>query len=79
MFDGFSVWHLLILFLIVVLVFGSKKLVSLGPDLGRALRGFKQAMHGESAEPERSGAEEKSVSSEGQSSGAVEHKPDSLS
>lgn len=50
MFDGFSLWHLLILFLVVVLVFGSKKLASLGPDLGRALRGFKQAMHGETPE-----------------------------
>lgn len=52
MFDGFSLWHLLILFLIIVLVFGSKKLVSLGPDLGKALRGFKQAMHGEEVSPQ---------------------------
>lgn len=50
MFDGLSIWHLLIFFLVVVLVFGSKKLASLGPDLGRAVRGFKQAMHGETPE-----------------------------
>lgn len=56
MFDGFSLWHMLVLFLVLVLVFGSKKLVSLGPDLGRAMRGFKQAMQGE--EPGNAGAEE---------------------
>lgn len=56
MFDGFSLWHLLILFIIIVLVFGSKKLVSLGPDLGKALRGFKQAMHGEESSIDNAGS-----------------------
>lgn len=67
MFDGLSIWHLLILFLIIILVFGSKKLVSLGPDLGRAMRGFKQAMHGEEAGTQSAKAqagEEKAASGE---------------
>lgn len=78
MFDGFSVWHLLILFLIVVLVFGSKRLVSLGPDLGRAMRGFKQAMHGEMPEQERAQPKDEDKGLEGESRASVEHKPDSV-
>ncbi|NDD13634.1 MAG: Sec-independent protein translocase subunit TatA, partial [Betaproteobacteria bacterium] len=38
---SFSVWHWLIVLLIVVLVFGTKKLKSLGGDLGGAVKGFK--------------------------------------
>ena len=40
----FSVWHWLIVLLVVVLVFGSKKLVNVGPDLGKAFRGFQKSM-----------------------------------
>ena len=40
----FSIWHLLILLLVVVLVFGTKKLKNMGEDLGGALKGFKQGM-----------------------------------
>lgn len=43
--DIFSPWHLLILLVIVVLLFGTKKLGNIGTDLGKAMRGFKQAMH----------------------------------
>ncbi|CAK0770779.1 Sec-independent protein translocase protein TatA [Gammaproteobacteria bacterium] len=39
---GFS--ELLLLFVIVVLLFGTKKLSTLGSDLGTAIRGFRQAM-----------------------------------
>jgi len=39
---GISIWQLLIVLLIVVLLFGSKKLRSLGGDLGSAVRGFKK-------------------------------------
>lgn len=42
--DLLSPRHLLILLVIVLLVFGTKKLKSLGPDLGHAFRGFKNAM-----------------------------------
>ncbi|WOT04822.1 Sec-independent protein translocase subunit TatA [Shewanella youngdeokensis] len=44
---GISIWQLLIVALIVVLLFGTKKLRSLGGDLGGAVKGFKNAMSSE--------------------------------
>jgi sec-independent protein translocase protein TatA len=41
---GVSVWQLAIIVLIVVLLFGTKKLKSLGSDLGESVKGFKKAM-----------------------------------
>ena len=41
---AFSIWHWLIVLLVVVLLFGTKKLRNLGGDLGGAVRGFKQGM-----------------------------------
>jgi sec-independent protein translocase protein TatA len=41
---AFSVWHMLILLVVVILVFGTKKLGSVGKDLGSAVRGFKEGM-----------------------------------
>ena len=41
---GFSIWHLLIVLLIVVMVFGTKKLRNMGGDLGGAVKGFKDGM-----------------------------------
>ena len=41
---GISIWQLLIVLLIVVLLFGTKKLKSLGTDLGGAIKGFKKAV-----------------------------------
>ncbi len=43
--DLFAPKHLLLILLIVLLVFGGKKLKSLGSDLGSAFRGFKKAMN----------------------------------
>lgn len=40
----FSIWHWIIVLVIVVLVFGTKKLRNLGSDLGGALKGFKEGM-----------------------------------
>ena len=40
----FSIWHWIIVLVIVVLVFGTKKLRNLGSDLGGALKGFKDGM-----------------------------------
>ena len=39
-----SIWHWLIVLLIVMLIFGTKKLRSMGADLGGAVRGFKDGM-----------------------------------
>jgi len=41
---GFSIWHWLIVLLIVVMVFGTKKLKNMGSDLGGAVKGFKDGM-----------------------------------
>jgi sec-independent protein translocase protein TatA len=41
---SFSIWHWLIVLLIVVMVFGTKKLRNLGGDLGGAVKGFKDGM-----------------------------------
>jgi sec-independent protein translocase protein TatA len=40
----FSIWHWLVVLLIVVMVFGTKKLKNLGSDLGGAVKGFKDGM-----------------------------------
>ena len=41
-----SIWHWLIVLLIVMLVFGTKKLRNMGSDLGGAVKGFKEGMKG---------------------------------
>jgi sec-independent protein translocase protein TatA len=41
---SFSIWHWLIVLLIVVMVFGTKKLKNMGGDLGSAVKGFKDGM-----------------------------------
>jgi sec-independent protein translocase protein TatA len=46
----FSIWHWLIVLLIVVMVFGTKKLKNLGSDLGGAVKGFKDGMKDGSSE-----------------------------
>lgn len=44
---AFSIWHLVILLVVVVLVFGTKKLRNVGSDLGGAVKGFKDGMKGD--------------------------------
>ena len=41
---SFSIWHWLIVLVIVVLIFGTKKLKNIGSDLGGAVKGFKDGM-----------------------------------
>lgn len=48
---SFSIWHWLIVLLIVVMVFGTKKLKNMGSDLGGAVKGFKDGMKDGSADP----------------------------
>ena len=52
---SFSVWHWLIVLLIVVLIFGTKKLKNMGSDLGSAVKGFKDGVRDGGDEPGRSG------------------------
>ncbi len=44
---SFSIWHWLIVLVIVLLVFGTKKLRNIGSDLGGAVKGFKDGMKGD--------------------------------
>ena len=70
---GISMWQLLILLLIVVLVFGTKRLRNMGSDLGAAVKGFRKGMEEpreepeEKLEPDQITAEEASESAEAQS------------
>jgi sec-independent protein translocase protein TatA len=41
---SFSIWHWLIVLLVVVLIFGTKKLKNIGADMGGAVKGFKDGM-----------------------------------
>jgi sec-independent protein translocase protein TatA len=49
---GISMWQLLILLLIVVLVFGTKRLRNMGGDLGAAVKGFRKGMEDVKQDPE---------------------------
>lgn len=55
---SFSIWHWLIVLVIVMLVFGTKKLRNIGQDLGGAVKGFKDGMkdgEGKSAQAAEAG------------------------
>ncbi|MBL8382446.1 MAG: Sec-independent protein translocase subunit TatA [Burkholderiales bacterium] len=55
---SFSIWHWLIVLVIVMLVFGTKKLRNMGADLGGAVKGFKEGMkEGAAAGTEKSASE----------------------
>jgi len=63
---SFSIWHWLIVLLIVVMVFGTKKLKNMGSDLGGAVKGFKDGMRDGSTT-----AEEKPAAASAQVSNAA--------
>lgn len=58
---SFSIWHWLIVLLIVVMVFGTKKLKNMGGDLGGAVKGFKDGMKEGSAGPDEQAAAKSQV------------------
>jgi len=62
---GISMWQLLILLLIVVLVFGTKRLRNMGSDLGAAVKGFRKGMDDakeETLEPDQIASDQRSES-----------------
>jgi sec-independent protein translocase protein TatA len=61
---GIGIWQLLIILLIVVMLFGTKKLRNLGSDLGGALKGFKTAMKDDENEADKEENIQKSETSE---------------
>jgi sec-independent protein translocase protein TatA len=58
---SFSIWHWLIVLLIVIMVFGTKKLKNIGSDLGGAVKGFKEGMKEGGASTEEKPAESAKV------------------
>lgn len=48
-----SIWHLVILLVVVVVVFGTGKLRNIGSDLGNAMRDFKKGLNGDEDEAKR--------------------------
>jgi sec-independent protein translocase protein TatA len=46
-----SIWHWLIVLVVVMLVFGTKKIGNIGSDLGKAVKGFKDGVKGEEDKP----------------------------
>ncbi len=47
-----SIWHWLIVLLVIVLIFGTKKLRNIGSDLGNAVRGFREGVRSEDDKPQ---------------------------
>lgn len=83
-FGGISVWSLLLILVIVLLLFGTKKLRNVGTDLGGAIKGFKSAMNnsdedkdkkasGEGGEPEQIRKSEQAEADEGATAQREKH------
>ncbi|KAB0302131.1 twin-arginine translocase subunit TatA [Vibrio fortis] len=58
---GISIWQLLIIAVIVILLFGTKKLRGMGGDLGSAVKGFKKAMNDEEPAKKDADFEQKNI------------------
>jgi sec-independent protein translocase protein TatA len=54
---GISIWQLLIILVIVIMLFGTKRLSTLGSDLGSAIKGFRKSMQEDSAGDKKTEAE----------------------
>ncbi|GAA0700960.1 hypothetical protein GCM10009104_32570 [Marinobacterium maritimum] len=64
MLGGISIWQLLIVLVIIILLFGTKKLRNIGGDLGGALKSFKKAVNEDDKEQNDSADEQKKLSAE---------------
>ena len=74
---SFGIWELVIVLLIVALLFGTKKLRSVGTDLGGALKGFRSALKDE--DPDKVGQQAASEAPGEIIEGEVERQSDSVS
>lgn len=54
---SFSIWHWLIVLVVVVLIFGTKKLRNAGSDIGGAVKNFKQSMKEGEADADKKGGD----------------------
>ncbi|GAA3711496.1 Sec-independent protein translocase subunit TatA [Oceanisphaera sediminis] len=71
---GISVWQLLIVVLIVVLLFGTKKLRGMGSDLGSAVKGFKKAMTDEEKDKKDADFEQQTLADKKEQGDALNQK-----
>ena len=69
-----SIWHWLIVLVIVMLIFGTKKLRNIGTDLGGAVRGFKDGMREGGKEPAEGAPQVTGKTIEGEVKGKTEQK-----
>ena len=67
---GISIWQLLIILVIVILLFGTKKLRNIGTDLGGAIKTFKKSMKDDGDEDQKQIEDEISEADDVQSTGA---------
>jgi sec-independent protein translocase protein TatA len=67
---GISIWQLLIILAIVIMLFGTKRLRTLGSDLGSAVKGFRKSMHEEppAQKDEPAAADEQKTGANGEKS-----------
>jgi len=56
MMGSMSIWHWLIVLVVVMLVFGTKKIGNMGADIGKAVKGFKDGVKGEDEKPAQNAA-----------------------
>ncbi|MGF1752204.1 Sec-independent protein translocase subunit TatA [Vibrio makurazakiensis] len=75
---GISIWQLLIIAVIVILLFGTKKLRGMGGDLGSAVKGFKKAMSDEDKAADKKDAdfEPKNIEQQQKTEATAETKKD---
>ena len=73
---GISGWQLMILLLIVVLVFGTKRLRNIGSDLGSAVKGFRKGMEEEPADEEAEQISSEELSANNLDSSEKENDPE---
>jgi sec-independent protein translocase protein TatA len=71
---SFSIWHWLIVLVIVMLIFGTKKLRNIGADLGGAVRGFKDGMREGGEKPGDASPQVTGKTIEGEVKGKTEQK-----
>ena len=76
---GIGIWQLLIVLVIIMLLFGTKKLRNIGTDLGGALKGFKSAMgEGEKADKEEEAARQERIAQQGDEGDTFEVKAEKV-
>ena len=76
-FSGISIWQLLIVLVIVVLIFGTKRLKGMGTDVGGFIKGFRGAMSGDGDdEKNKSISDEKKLANESKNSAVMNKKID---